>query len=293
MPDFGRFFPQAIHLLRKSPSLWWLAVLGAITQELFNSTSTFWATTTSFNELSPEAFFSQITAWGESPRSMILFALGLTAVLLVIWLVTAVANGGTIVGTQARLQEHPFSFKEGVQHGRRLLWPIVVVDTIIFFPIFIIALLMLIVLGGGLGFAIAQSNTTPNNTDGLITTLLITLLCLIPLIILTIPIGLLTAIYRYITIRDIALNNTNPRESIRRVWPLLKQAWQGVLVLSVLVIALSALPTALIRFHRPNRISPRHIRHFDRVHLSTRCQCSHPPIYLSVMDNLHRRVVGK
>lgn len=243
MLNYSQTFSRIIQLGKNNPALIMLGFVSVFIAELFSTSGLLLANATSFTELSPEEFFTAVADAGNDLGRLLSYTAVITVILALVWVVSAITGAGLIVGTKERLEDRPFDFATGWKNGRRLLWPFIAVDTIIFFPIFMLLLLTLGIVAGGLARAVINSETASN--DDVMVTIFTSLLCALPFIMLTIPAGFLTAIYRYIALRDVALNGTGIRDSIRNVWPTIKKASIGVLVLAVVTIALSAFPSAV------------------------------------------------
>ena len=125
--------------------------------------------------------------------------------------------------------------KEKLVHwkkGRGLLGPFIAIDTLAFFPIFIVLLLILLILGGisaSLLLTLQRGGPlTMSPAVGLGGSLLIPLVCLI------LPAGVLGVVYRLIAFRFSALNGARVRQAVGQVRPFLRQHFVNVLLLLLL-----------------------------------------------------------
>ncbi len=248
MLNHSDLFRKTVHLLRTTPSLWLLALISMFSMETINITADWWLSDIPINITYPiENIVNTVLSWGADPLALTGWALAITAVLMVIWCISALCSGGIIVGTQARHEGKSFPLGRGFKCGADLIWPILVLDTFLFFPLFIIILLIIGILAGGLALSAMQVGAS-QMSNNVASTLIGALFCTIPFFLLLIPVGFLTTIYRYITLRDVALNRPPIRQSIRAVWPLFKQRFGDIIVLLVLSILIGAIPSSIISF---------------------------------------------
>ena len=178
MLDYRETFRTIFHLAKNNPTLIILAFISVSAGDLITISIELLVSATDFTSWSPEQLFTAIANLGGDIGRLLAYAAVITAIFAVVWVITAVSSAGLIVGTQKRLEDQPFTVQDGVHHGRRLLWPFIAVDTIIFFPIFVVILLILLIVAGGLATAVTNAQSTSEND--LITTVLISFLCAIP-----------------------------------------------------------------------------------------------------------------
>jgi hypothetical protein len=123
--------------------------------------------------------------------------------------------------------------------GDKLLARIIAFDTIFFLPLFLILLIQLLTVGGGL-FASIQFLSQPGSApDDLLPIGVIIGLVLLFLTILSVPVTILTMLFRLVAFRSAVLEDLPTRPSIRRAWALIRAKLGQIIVVALLLYAVS------------------------------------------------------
>ncbi len=193
-----------------------------------------------------EGAFDQIVTWYVG-GAVVLF-LWLTAV----WLIMTMAEGA-IIGTAVSAQSNePISFRRAFRQGVGLLGRFIAVDTIVYFPLFIVLLVMMLLAFAALVGTAVQAFEPGASTTSMMAPLAIGLLCIIPFFCLLIPVGILSSAFRDLAFRDTAVLGTGIRQIVRHTWAVIKQNFGSVLILGVLLWGLQyAISLALSLFTIP------------------------------------------
>lgn len=173
---------------------------------------------------------------------------GFFALSLILWLIVTVAEGAQI-GVVFNLQSgRRLSMRRALDLGWRYLGRFVGVDTIVFFPLFLLALsFMLLVVVSVVGAtAVYLSAERAGQPLQLLATGAI---CLLPLLLLFIFAGVLTPLFRTLAFREVVVEAAGVRQSIRQAWQIMRRHLGTLLLLAALlwgVRYLSGLLLALV-----------------------------------------------
>ena len=183
------------------------------------------------------------------PTPLFAWLLGGSLLFLIVslgyWLVATLAQGAIIRATIDLAAHRPASLRSTLRWGWRWLGRFVAIDTLVYLPLFLLTLLLML-LALALLVALAWLLLRPSSTDSLAAALALGLVCLLPLAILLLPVGLLTAAFRTLAFRDAAVCERGARDSIRQTWALIRRRWGGLLVLWLLLWGLGYLPGLLL-----------------------------------------------
>jgi hypothetical protein len=245
--DFGSVFSRAWFLTWRYKFLWifgFFASLTALNSSILRLLAgpTFARSLTGDYEQwlsNPDLLFNKID---ESIQLVSAWLVGGAVVLFLVttaaWLIMTMAQGAIIGTAVAADADEPVSFSSGFKRGVGLLGRFVAIDTIVYFPVFLVLLIMmLLVLAALVGTAVTafRDNATPT---ALITPLLVGIFCLIPFMCMLVPLGMLTAAFRALAFRDTAVLHTGVRQVVRHTWAILKPNFANALVLGLLLVAL-------------------------------------------------------
>jgi hypothetical protein len=157
----------------------------------------------------------------------------LTAALL-FWLLNAVAEGG-IIRAAAVLDGGGAATAGAIwREGLALVPPFVLIDTILFLPLFLLVLLTLLLGSGGL-IALTLLLVQGSTQQTLLTVFLAGGACISGLLLLTVPLTLLTLIFRLIAFRCAALDGLRAMAAIRQAWHIIRHNAVHILFLMALV----------------------------------------------------------
>lgn len=153
---------------------------------------------------------------------------------LALWLLAMVAEGAQIRAVMLLQEGQAVTMWQALRDVRRFLGRFVGIDTLIFLPLFLLSLLILVfVMSILIGFvALSMSGTSVAFLSGL---LAIAMICLVPLLCLILPSGLLTFLFRTLAFRATVLRNSGVRDSIRHTWRVIKSNAGSLSVLVVLL----------------------------------------------------------
>lgn len=168
--------------------------------------------------------------------------LGVAAVVLLLaWLSVTVAEGGLISAVAA---PEPLGFGAGVRAGARLLWRFVLIDTVLFLPLFLILLTVLLAFSGTLIWAATQADALTG--EAILRRFGTVVLCTIPLGCLGVPVLVLTLLGRVVAFRTAVLEDLDTRSALRRTAVLVRQYAATFLILGVLLVALRMVSNLLL-----------------------------------------------
>lgn len=211
-------------LVKESKALWWIGVLAGLGQG-YGMNAQF-----SYRLDSSDVDAFQQTVLRLTPGGSIALLL-LVMLLLVIWIVSVMAEAGLMKSVLARKGGHHASFRSTLAQGRPGLWPLVKFNIVVA----LFSLFLILLIGMPAGIAIATSTT------GLFTGSIGVLLILVYGI-------LLALLYPWMT-RFVVLRNQSVRESVRSAWRLFRSQPGLLLKLGIgglLVQVIGAVLIALI-----------------------------------------------
>ncbi|MCI0394504.1 MAG: hypothetical protein L0332_19840 [Chloroflexi bacterium] len=246
--DYGYILTRTWQLVWRHKFLWLLGLLAILARPLgsviirlaFRPRLDFQSPTNPFEELL--ATYERLARPGLLIAVVVVFFL----VFLALWLISAIAEGGLIRAVAGLQKGQVMTAGQAWSAGLGLLGRFVAIDTILFLPLFLIALfLMLAALGGLVGLAIAGSRpgSTPDNFFSIMG---LTGAVVAPLLCLLLPVGLLTVLFRLLAFRGAALQELGTRASIRYAWQLLRANLADIIILAVLLWAVTQLAGTLI-----------------------------------------------
>ncbi|MCA9959872.1 MAG: hypothetical protein KC443_12595 [Anaerolineales bacterium] len=270
--DYGRFLSRSWQITWRYKFLWlWsgLAVLGTgggrvsgVLLHLFIPTD--WRNP-DFVLAEVEATLATSTLLLERMGSVLLWGVLLLFLLLIVgWLLFALAEGVIIRAVLDAEDERPVTATHALRGGWPLLGRFVAIDAAVFFPLFLLLLLMLLLLGGALISSIIVG-TRQQTTGGFLLPLGVGGLCLLPLLLLLAPLGLLTTVFRGLAFRDTAVYQTGVRDTIRHTWTLTRAHLGPLLIVTGLLwgvktlfnVALSMVTLPVFTFLLPLVTLPR------------------------------------
>lgn len=216
------------------------AIPGIITSHAY---SRFWLSTfpTFTAGADPDQVFQPIADFFINPDLTLVFGgtIGIFFGFILIWLLTTLGEISLIRGVADFDDGQPRSLGQLLATGTRLLIRIIAIDTVIFLPLFLILLIQLLTIGGGL-IGGTQFLTRPGSTlDDLVPIVLIVGLILLFLSILAVPVLILTMMLRLLAFRSAILEDLPTRPSIRRAWGLVRAHLGQIVIIAVLLYAVS------------------------------------------------------
>lgn len=253
--DYSRLFARSWAIVWRTKFLWLLGFFlglgssgGSLLRIIFGSGLVSSLRRVPFLATQPDELFTQTEFWLETAGPWLVG--GITAILVLSlggWLVTVWAEGA-VIGTALGLERGGrVTLPHALKMGWRLLPRFVAIDTLVFFPLFLIMLLILLVivaiLLGTLGLSFQDVGT-----GTLAMPLVIGLLCMIPLFCLMAPVGFLTAAFRTLAFRDTAACGTGVRSVVGHTWQVLRPNFLAVVILMVLLAGLQYLLDMILSF---------------------------------------------
>jgi hypothetical protein len=163
----------------------------------------------------------------------------LCVVFVLIWLVSTVGEAALIRAVADFQDGQPRTVGQALSAGVALLGRFIALDTIIFFPLFLILLIQLLVLGGGLIAAILLLTQPGSRPDDLVPVGLIVALIVLPLGVISLPVTILSFIFRLFAFRSAALDNLPAKASMRRAWGVMQARLGEIVIVGLLLYALS------------------------------------------------------
>ena len=187
----------------------------------------------------PDSLIDPIANLFFNPALLFGGMIGLFFVFILIWIISTIGEVSLIKGVSDFDSGLSSSLGEMLSAGVKLLVRIIAIDTVIFFPLFLILLFQLLAIGGGMigGFAfLAQPG---NNPDELLPIAAVVGLILLFLTILAIPVTILTILFRLLAFRSAILEDLPTRPSIRRAWALIRAKPGEIIIIALLLYAVS------------------------------------------------------
>jgi hypothetical protein len=261
--EYGRLFAHTWRLVREHKLLWLLGLVAGLGSSgsgparllvgvAYPGTLPGWGDLLSADSASLSLFWPDTAAMAQAA------ALFFGALLL--WLLTTTAEGALIAAVlQAESDERP-TMRRAVTQGWRWLGRFIAIDTLLFFPLFLLVLLALLALTGAL--LVAGLMAAQNRTLSFITMpLLLGAACLLPLFCLLPPLTAGTLLWRTLAFRHTAVCGQGVRATIRHSWQLIRRQAMPVFIFAILLgggryllaLGLSALITLFIPLLTTNR----------------------------------------
>lgn len=161
-------------------------------------------------------------------------------VVIGFWLVVTVAEGSLISAVLDLEEGRPVTLAGALAKGVGWLGRFIAIDTVVFFPLFLLLLLLMVLavvwLLGTVWLSLREG--TVASLAGI---LLLGVVCLLPLLCLILPLNFLTVIYRTLAFRHTAVTGTGIRISIRQTWHVIRHNAGTLLVLVILLWGLQYL----------------------------------------------------
>ncbi|MFZ0544950.1 MAG: hypothetical protein WAM60_05910 [Candidatus Promineifilaceae bacterium] len=189
-----------------------------------------------FSSATPDEFIEPILNTFLNPVVLIGGTVVFLLIFTIIWLLSAVVEGALIRAVADLDDGRSCSLREMLSAGIGLLGRFVAIDTILFFPLFLIFLILLLIIGGGLigtVLQLARSGGTVTGGFGFVSAILT--FFFMGLSALSVPVLLGTMFFRLFAFRSAALENLPTRPSIRRAWEIIKGNLGEIVVVFLLL----------------------------------------------------------
>lgn len=151
---------------------------------------------------------------------------------VLVWLVALVAEAGLI--TAVSHQEQPLTLRQTFRWGQQWLKRFLAIDLLVFFPWFLIALAMFLVVLI-LSLVLASFATSEVSAGTVFATTGLGLACMIGLAGLLLPVGMVSLWYRLLAFREAVLHEVSPRTAVRQTWQRIRQNFGDIFVLIIVL----------------------------------------------------------
>jgi hypothetical protein len=175
-----------------------------------------------------------------SPGKLVAGVTGAFVLGLVFWLAGAVAEGGLIVAVRARTAES-FTLSRAVRAGLSLLGRFVGIDTLLFLPLFLLALALIVVGFAGLGGLVVVATRPGAQLADLLLVVGVSTVISTPIFLLMLGAAMAIMVLRALAFRAAAVEEMNSPGSIRRAWRLLRANFFSVGGLALVLWAIRSL----------------------------------------------------
>ncbi len=228
---------RSLKLLRQHQFLIWLG-LGMSLSGLFGTGWRLWlaqALTIDFSQLTTIQDIESLLFSSEVAQMQQLLLRGLLLAFgqfVLVWLVALMAEAGLIAAT-AEFPES-ITLRQTLRWGRQMLRRFLAIDLLVFFPWFLIALLMLAVLLI-LAVVLAGFATSQPSAGTVLLTTGLGLTCLLALAIVLLPVGLLSLWFRMLAFREAILYGVEAKTAVRQTWQRIRYNLGEVVILVIML----------------------------------------------------------
>ena len=160
---------------------------------------------------------------------------------VLVWLVALWAEAGVITAVTHHASQ-PITLHQSLRWGRQWLGRFLAIDLLVFFPWFLIALLMFLVMII-LALVLASFARSEPSAGAVLLTTGLGMTCMIGLAGLLLPVGLGSLWYRLLAFREAVLHGVEGRTAARQTWQRIRQNFGDVFVL---IVVLWGGPTMLL-----------------------------------------------
>lgn len=165
---------------------------------------------------------------------------------VLVWLVALWAEAGVITAV-ANQSSQPITLRQSLRWGRQWLGRFLAIDLLVFFPWFLIALLMFLVMLI-LALVLASFARSEPSAGAVLLTTGLGMTCMIGLAGLLLPVGLGSLWYRLLTFREAVLHGVQGRTAVRQTWQRIRQNFGDVFVLVVVLWGGQTLLLGILNF---------------------------------------------
>ena len=229
---------RSLKLLRQHQFLIWFG-LGMSLSSLFGTGWRLWLTqifTLDFAQLTNIQSVESLLFSSEIAQMQQLFLRGLLLAFgqfVLVWVVALAAEAGLITAVFHH-NVQPISFRQTWRWGQQHLRDFFAVDLLVFFPWFLIALAMLLVIMIQ-AVLLANFATSGASAGTVLVTTGLGLTCVLGLAGLLIPVGMVSLWYRLLAFRELIVQNVKPRTAVRQVWPRIRRNFGDIFVLIIIL----------------------------------------------------------
>ena len=242
--DYTDIFRQTGHILRHSRVLWltgFLALSLSLVSNLVMRLGGRWAMSRLLvNAAALDITLDNLIRRLSQPALLVAGLVLLVVWFLLIWVVMTIGEGGMIHAAARAQRGQPTSFTQALSAGSDLLGPFVAIDTIVFFPLFVL-LLTIMLIGAAAMILGLILGIQSGEVLSLALPLIIGGLIVFFLSLFIVPLTLGTITFRSLAFRAAAMQKLGVRESIRHTWQLIRQKTGPVIAITALILGLGYL----------------------------------------------------
>lgn len=163
------------------------------------------------------------------------------------WLMAAIAQGAIIGAVFEMEKGSQVSVRQALKFGAGLLGRFIAIDTLVYFPMFVLLLILLLaILVLLLGVLFLLFRAVSEAWIG--SFLIFGLAGISPLFLLLIPLGLLSTLFRSLAFRDTAVRHSNVGGTIRNTWNVIRRQVASLLIFWGLMWGIQILTNTLLTF---------------------------------------------
>lgn len=173
-----------------------------------------------------------------NPTPLLLGLVLLFVYVTLLWLIMTLAEGGIIATAVGQTEQQPLTGGQALRRSLGYLGRFAAIDALVFFPLFI---LMLIILAVGfvdtalLAYLTLQTQT---ETATAVAVYVVGWAIMLGLSCCMIPLTIGGSWYRRLGFVDAALHQHGPKQAIRHVWQVVRQRWGELVALTVILYGL-------------------------------------------------------
>lgn len=221
---------------------WWVFGLmatagGLLTNLAFRGVSWYSAGKVQISSLDFQAWLEQFANLG----ALIGGGTAIFLLAIVLWLASAMAEGGLIVAVAARDHEVEPGLGSALGTGAGLLGRLIGIDSLLFLPLFLLAIALLVLGFGGLAGLVVAANRPGVQAADLLLVAVVTTGAGLALMLLMLVTGAVIMIMRALAFRATAMEGLSAVDSIRRSWALLRHSAPSIIALALVLAAIRSL----------------------------------------------------
>ena len=200
------------------------------------------------NAPDPERFlFNQFSSLMQ-PVNLVMIILALFAYTLLVWILSTISEASLIQAVADDTNGRPLQISGLLRAAWHSLGRLIAIDTLVYFPLFLIFLTILLITSGALiGFILSVSSGSILLEWIIIGGMVIWFVNMV-LFFVSFLVGILTVFVRQLAFRAAILNDLPLRPAIRRAIDLLRRHWVQLLAILLLIYAISQVLGMMVGF---------------------------------------------
>lgn len=242
--DYTEIFRQTGNILRRSQVLWCVAFLAlslsAVSNLIVRLGGRWGMSRLLVNTAALDITLENLVRRLTQPALLVAGLVLLVVWFLLIWVVMTIGEGGMIHAAARAQRGQPTSFTQALSAGSDLLGPFVAIDTIVFFPLFVLLLTIMLIGAAAMSVGLILGIQS-GEVISLALPLLVGGVIVFFLSLFILPLTLGTITFRSLAFRAAAIQKLGVRESIRHTWQLIRQKTGPVIAVTALILGLSYL----------------------------------------------------